>query len=139
MKPVFDRLADEFEGRARVVAINADESPEVAKALQIYAIPTVLIFRDGKETARRMGALGETDLRSLFEAAIEGRALPTGSGLSRFARIAGAVGAYALSGYVKPAWALQIVAAGLFVWAIHDRCPIIGAIKGLIVPRGAAR
>ena len=132
MKPVFDRLADEFAGRARVVALNADESPEVAGALRIHAIPTVLVFRAGKEEARRMGALGEADLRALFEAAVDGRPLPAVSNRARVARIVGAVAAYVAAGAVEPAWILQTVAVLLFAWAIHDRCPIIGALKGLI-------
>ena len=129
MKPHFDSLAEEYGERARVLAINADESPDVVERLQVYAIPTVVVFRGGAEIARRKGAQSAGDLRELFEAAVEGREVPVLSNRMRFVRIAGAVGAAALAGRMDPAWPMQILAAILFASAIHDRCPIIQALK----------
>lgn len=128
MKPVFEKLAEEYRDTARVVALNSEESPEVVEQLRISGVPTVVVFRQGQEAARRMGAQGERDLRALFEAAVSGDAIPRSRGAGRLALLAGAALAMGLSGNMEPSWPLQIAAMGLFVWAIHDRCPIIQAL-----------
>lgn len=129
MKPAFDALSTEYGDRAQVLAINADENPEIAQALSIFAIPTVVVYRGGTEVARRKGAQSEADLRGLFAAAVEGRDLPAMRGGTRVLRVVGAVLAAVLAGRMDPAWPMQLVAMGLFVSAIHDRCPIIQALK----------
>ncbi len=129
MKPHFDALAEEYGDRARVVAVNADESPEIAKQLKIFSIPTVVVYRGGQEVARRKGAQNESDLRALFEAVATGRDVPAMSNRTRFFRIAVAALAAGLAGRVEPSWPLQAAAAFLFLSAIHDRCPIIQALK----------
>jgi thioredoxin 1 len=137
MKPVFDTLSREYGDRARVMAINADEDPEIVQHLQVYAIPTVVVFRGGSEIARRKGAQSENDLRGLFDATVEGREVPAMSNRNRVLRIAGAVGASVLAGRLDPSWPMQILAAFLVVSAIHDRCPIIQALKRPFARRSA--
>src|SRR5581483_3493348 len=55
LAPVIDKLAAGYEGRAKVVKINTDENTEIANTLRISAVPTVLVFRDGRETNRLIG------------------------------------------------------------------------------------
>lgn len=129
MKPHFDALATDYGDRASVVAINADESPEVAARLQISVIPTVVVFRGGREVARRMGAQSESDLRGLFEAAVEGREIPKLTNRTRFLRIAAAALLAGLAGETDPSWPMWVAAGGFFFAAIHDRCPIMQAIR----------
>ncbi len=129
MKPHFESLSGEFGSQAQVLAINADESPEVVEQLGITGIPTVLVFRGGQEVARRMGAQSEKDLRGLFEAAVSGAQIPKVNNVARMVRIFAAALAMGLAGQFEPAWPLQAAAVGLFIWAIHDRCPIIQALK----------
>ncbi len=136
MKPTFDSLSEEYGDRARVLAVNADESAEVLQSLHVFAIPTVVVFRGGTEIARRKGAQSETNLRGLFEAVVEGREIPVMSSRVRFLRIAAAVAAALLSVRMDPAWPMQIVAAVLFGLAIHDRCPILKALKRTVLRRG---
>jgi thioredoxin len=129
IKPHFDALAEEYGDRARVVAVNADESPEIAERLKIFSIPTVIAYRGGQEVARRKGAQNESDLRALFEAVATGQDVPAMSNRTRFIRIAAAALAAGLAGRVEPSWPLQAGAAFLFMSAIHDRCPIMQALK----------
>ena len=129
MKPHFDSLAEEFSESARVMAINADESPGIVDELKVYTIPTVVVYRGGADIARRRGAQSPGDLRGLFEAAVEGREVPALTGRTRFLRIAGAVLAAFAAGRIDPSWPMQILAVVLFASAIHDRCPIIQALK----------
>lgn len=137
MKPVFEKLADEYSDRAKVVAINADESPELASHLEIFAIPTVLVYSGGAETARRMGAQGAGDLRTLFSAAVEGKEVPKLTNRKRFTRLALAILAIAAAGGIEPSWPAYL-AGGLLVFsAVHDRCPVWQAIVGLFRPKAA--
>jgi len=54
--PYMDELADEYNGKALVGKIDLDESPMTAHKLGVRSIPTVVVFKDGKELARKVGA-----------------------------------------------------------------------------------
>ena len=54
--PVIDQLAAEFAGRARIVKLNIDENPRTATRFGVSSIPTLLIFKDGREVDRIVGA-----------------------------------------------------------------------------------
>ncbi len=62
MAPVLDRVADERRTQLQVGKINTDEQQDLALRFGIRSIPTLVLFRDGKEIARRSGS---SDLRSL--------------------------------------------------------------------------
>ena len=49
--PVYDKIAEEYEGRVFVAKINVDEEPEMAQAEQIEVIPTLILYRGGKAIA----------------------------------------------------------------------------------------
>ena len=69
LAPLIDRLAGEFEGRAKVVKINTAEGAEIAAALAITSVPTVLAFRGGQEVGRLVGLRPESAYRKLLEQA----------------------------------------------------------------------
>jgi len=50
-----DRLAAESNGRYRVAKLNTDDNPRTAARFQIEALPTMLIFRSGREVNRLVG------------------------------------------------------------------------------------
>jgi len=53
--PTIDKLAEGFKGKAKIVKLNTDESPEVAGQYQISAIPTVILFKGGKPVNQFIG------------------------------------------------------------------------------------
>ncbi len=57
MAPVFEQAARELEPHARFVKINTDENQPLAMRLNIRSIPTLAVFRGGKEIVRIAGAL----------------------------------------------------------------------------------
>jgi thioredoxin 1 len=69
LAPVIDRLAGEYDGRARVLKIEAGANPELAGRLAVSSVPTVVAFRDGKEVGRLVGVRPESAYRELLEAA----------------------------------------------------------------------
>ena len=60
MAPVFERAARALEPYARFAKVNTDEEQDLAKSLDIRGIPTLAIFRGGKEIARTSGAMDES-------------------------------------------------------------------------------
>ena len=56
LEPVLEKLAGEYEGRAVIARINVDEHSEAAVDNTVEDIPTLIIFKDGKEVERLFGA-----------------------------------------------------------------------------------
>jgi thioredoxin 2 len=57
MAPAFEKAALAMESRARFARLNTDEEQSIAQQFDIRSIPTMILFRDGKEIARHSGAL----------------------------------------------------------------------------------
>lgn len=55
--PVVDSLARAWGGKVRVAKLNVDENPATVSRLGIQSIPTLVIFRGGRELDRKVGAL----------------------------------------------------------------------------------
>jgi len=56
LSPVLEEIAAELAGRLRVVKVNVDENPSVARNYGILAMPTVSVFRDGSVVSSVVGA-----------------------------------------------------------------------------------
>jgi thioredoxin 2 len=54
--PIIDQLAKELSGHIRFAKLNVDENPRTASRYQIVSIPALVIFKDGKEIDRLVGA-----------------------------------------------------------------------------------
>lgn len=55
--PALEQLARDRAGTLRVVKVNVDEAPAVSAGLGVQGIPTMVLFRDGREVARQVGAM----------------------------------------------------------------------------------
>ena len=55
LSPVVSRIAQEYEGRAKVAKINVDDEPELAAAFMVAGIPLLVVMKDGKEVNRAVG------------------------------------------------------------------------------------
>ncbi|HNU92134.1 MAG TPA: thioredoxin [Spirochaetota bacterium] len=53
--PILEGLARELNGNARIVKLNTDENPATARNFGINSIPTLILFKDGKEVERMVG------------------------------------------------------------------------------------
>lgn len=64
--PVIEELAKENEGKIKVGKVNIDESPQVAGKYGVMSIPTVVLFKDGKEIGRKVGFEGKESYLKLI-------------------------------------------------------------------------
>lgn len=66
LSPIIDEIAEEVSD-IRVGKINVDEQPELAAQFQISNIPTLIVFKDGKETKRSVGAISKDAVKDLIQ------------------------------------------------------------------------
>ena len=57
MAPALEQVAAEMKGKVKVAKLDVDQNPEVTQKYRIQAMPTLMIFKDGKKVAERVGAL----------------------------------------------------------------------------------
>jgi thioredoxin 2 len=69
MAPVLDELARERRGHALVMKLDTDRNPAATQRFNVRGIPTLIVFRDGQEVAREVGAVPRDRLRALLDLA----------------------------------------------------------------------
>jgi len=62
VSPSVEAIGRRLAGRLKTVKVNVDEAPGVAAQLAVQGIPTLLVWRDGREVARQVGALPAVQL-----------------------------------------------------------------------------
>ncbi|CAD5375415.1 Thioredoxin 2 [Pseudomonas sp. OF001] len=55
--PVFDQAARQLSGRVRLANLDSEAEPQLAGQLGIRSIPSLILFKDGREVARQSGAM----------------------------------------------------------------------------------
>lgn len=60
--PILERVADAAGDRARVVKVDVDSAGEIAQTLGVQSIPTLIVFRGGREERRFVGVQSEAAL-----------------------------------------------------------------------------
>ena len=70
MAPFVDELAAEYTGRALVAKVDTDHAQQATAPFGIRGIPTSIVFKDGKEFARRVGAVPKAGLEELLKQAM---------------------------------------------------------------------
>ena len=67
MEPVMDKLEKEYAGKIKIGRMNIDLNPKTAAKYRILDTPTFIIFNNGKEIYREIGARSEKQLRSIID------------------------------------------------------------------------
>ncbi len=65
--PVIEELADEYEGKASVCKVNVDEEADLARRYKVMSIPCVILFRNGKDVQKLVGARDKNDYIDALE------------------------------------------------------------------------
>ncbi len=66
MAPAIEAVGKEVQGKARVLKIDVDKNQAVAAAYQIQAVPTLLIFKNGKVVWKHAGAMDKGSLINIL-------------------------------------------------------------------------
>ena len=62
--PIIDQLAKEYAGRIKFAKLNVDENPTIASQYAIQSIPTLLLFKNGKQLNSLLGALPKGEIEN---------------------------------------------------------------------------
>ncbi len=68
--PSLEEISTEMAGKVKITKLNVDENPGVAGQLGIRSIPTLMIFKDGKLAAQKVGAAAKGELVKWINGAI---------------------------------------------------------------------
>ena len=55
LSPILDQLSEEMDGKVKIVKMNIDENPETPSKFGVRGIPTMLLFKEGKQIATKVG------------------------------------------------------------------------------------
>ena len=62
IEPILHEIAEEHDGELTVTRINVDDNPEATRRFGVMSIPTLIVFKDGSEAKRLIGAKGKAQM-----------------------------------------------------------------------------
>lgn len=65
--PIVEEIAEEMQGKAVVGKVNVDEEGELAMQFGVASIPTLIVFKGGKEVKRVVGVQSKAALMGLLD------------------------------------------------------------------------
>ena len=65
--PVVEEIAEQYQGKIKVVKLDTDENPNIASQYGIRSIPTLMIFNNGQKVDMVVGAVPKTTLANTLE------------------------------------------------------------------------
>ena len=54
--PIVEELSTTYAGKVKFVKLDIDEAPEIAEQFAVSGVPTLIVFKGGKEADRKVGA-----------------------------------------------------------------------------------
>lgn len=67
LSPVLESVADKMGNRVHIVKVDVDESPELAAKFGVMSVPTMIMFKNGKQVDAFAGYMPEANLISKIE------------------------------------------------------------------------
>lgn len=68
--PTLDALAEEYQGKAKIVKIDVDDEPEVASRYGVSSIPALMLFKGGSQVGQLVGAHPKATISKLISEAL---------------------------------------------------------------------
>ena len=72
MSPILDEIAPGYQGRLKIGKLNVDENQDAPTKFGVMNIPTMILFKNGKEAERIVGAMSKADLQKKLDRALSG-------------------------------------------------------------------
>ncbi len=70
LSPILDQLSEEMEGKVKIVKMNIDENPETPSKCGVRGIPTMLLFKEGKQIATKVGVQPKNALQEWINSSL---------------------------------------------------------------------
>lgn len=71
MAPIFDEAAHERVGKVLFTKLDTDRNPRASIRFNVRGIPTLIVFKDGKEFSRQVGAVPKQQLNRILDQAMD--------------------------------------------------------------------
>lgn len=72
MKPVFEKISTNYEGKLKFVKLNTEIAPDIAQKYGIQGIPCLVVVKKAKEVGRIVGFANESILKQKIDAILKG-------------------------------------------------------------------
>ena len=72
MSPILDEVAPVYKGKLKIAKLNVDEDQDTPSKFGVMNIPTMIVFKNGKETERIVGAMSKAELQKKLDRALAG-------------------------------------------------------------------
>ena len=67
LTPVLESLSDEMKGKVTIVKVNIDKSPNLTEKYGVRGVPTLILFKNGKEKKRLVGYQDKSAVKNLIQ------------------------------------------------------------------------
>lgn len=74
LAPIVETVAQQYAGAAHVVKLNVDDNPATTQRYGIQGIPTLIMFKGGKEEERIIGASSQDSISQMIDKALSAHA-----------------------------------------------------------------
>lgn len=66
LAPIVDKIADDFQGKIKVVTVDIDDCTEVTKKYGVKSVPTIVVFNGGEKTGQTVGLTSRENILKLL-------------------------------------------------------------------------
>jgi len=70
LSPLVDELADEMQGKVKVLKMNIDDNPHTPTKFGVRGIPTLMVFKDGEVVETKVGGMSKAQLSEWAESVV---------------------------------------------------------------------
>jgi thioredoxin 1 len=70
LAPILDQLSEEMHDKVKIVKMNIDENPETPSKFGVRGIPTMLLFKEGKQIATKVGVQPKNALQEWINSSL---------------------------------------------------------------------
>jgi thioredoxin 1 len=68
--PALEEIATKMAGKVKIAKVNVDENPGIAGQLGIRSIPTLIVYKDGKQAGQKVGAVPKGELSRWIQSTV---------------------------------------------------------------------
>ena len=71
LTPILEELSKELVGKVKIVKMDIEQNPNIPSSLGIRAIPTMILFKDGKQLATKTGLFPKNAIEEWIDSSIK--------------------------------------------------------------------